>query len=141
MPNPFGMPLGERIVELRTKRGLTQTALAAKAGLAQPTLNKIELGKRPTPRAETLSAIAAALGTTVEDLLNPSARPPDQRLRRAQQIASLRDQVSLLLAEAERDESLALAARDALVRARADLDEAAETEPPRARPRRRQSAS
>ncbi len=51
---------GRRIREIRQRQGLTQTQLAAKAGLNQGYLSSIERGER-IPRPTTLRAIALAL--------------------------------------------------------------------------------
>jgi DNA-binding XRE family transcriptional regulator len=52
----------------RDHRGLTGSALAEKAGIAAAYLSQIETGKREG-KVETLKAIAAALGVTVDDLI------------------------------------------------------------------------
>jgi transcriptional regulator with XRE-family HTH domain len=57
------------IRELRQKRGWTQTELARKAGVKQSVLSYIESGKTKHPRIDTLSAIASALGVSVQRLL------------------------------------------------------------------------
>src|SRR5438876_4367187 len=53
--------VGGRIREIRTARGLTLDALAAKCGIAKPNLSRLENDK-VTPRFETLRAVAAGLG-------------------------------------------------------------------------------
>lgn len=58
-PSPERAP-GRRIREIRQRQGLTQTQLAAKAGLNQGYLSSIERGER-IPRPTTLRAIALAL--------------------------------------------------------------------------------
>ena len=57
------------IRELREKKGWTQTELAKRAGIHQGVLSYIENGRTKHPRIDTLSAIAGALGVTVEKLL------------------------------------------------------------------------
>ena len=57
------------IRELRLKKGLTQDALAKRAGIPQGVLSYIESGKTKHPRIDTLSAIAAALGVSVDKLI------------------------------------------------------------------------
>ena len=54
------MDVGKRITNLRASKGLTTTALAHKAGLAQSHLRDIELGNK-NPTIETLSYICDAL--------------------------------------------------------------------------------
>ena len=65
---------GETLIrELRMKRGMTQKALAEKAGIGQGVLSYIENGRTKHPRIDTISAIAAALGVTVEKLMKKKA--------------------------------------------------------------------
>ncbi len=60
---------GENPVRVwREQRGLSATALAEKAGIAQPYLSQIENGKRDGT-VDTFKRIAAALGVTVDDLV------------------------------------------------------------------------
>ena len=56
------------IRELRKRRGMTQTELARRAGVKQGVISYIESGKTKHPRIDTLIAIAAALGVSVEEL-------------------------------------------------------------------------
>jgi transcriptional regulator with XRE-family HTH domain len=53
------------ILELRSAMGLTQRELAAKAGLHQPEIARIESG-RSTPTWATVSRIFSSVGATVE---------------------------------------------------------------------------
>ena len=59
------------LVALRTARGLTQQKLADAAGLNIRMIQKFESGERSlkTARADTLMAIAGALGVNIENLL------------------------------------------------------------------------
>ena len=57
--------MGDRIRQLRTEKGVSQTELAEKAGLAQPHIVRIEQG-RYSVGLDTLQAIAKALGCTVD---------------------------------------------------------------------------
>ncbi len=52
---------------LRKWRGLTQDALAVKAGISQPYLSALESGKK-TGDIGTLRALAAALGVGLDDV-------------------------------------------------------------------------
>ena len=65
--------LGGRIKGHREAAGLTQVELSTRAGIGRVTLTRIEKGKH-SPRTETLTAIARALGVEVEDLILPPAR-------------------------------------------------------------------
>jgi len=60
------MNLGERLVELRTAKGLTTNKLANLAGVSQSHLREIELGKR-NPTVETLSYFCDVLGVSLSD--------------------------------------------------------------------------
>jgi transcriptional regulator with XRE-family HTH domain len=57
------------IRELREKKGWSQSELSRRSGVKQGVLSYIENGRTKHPRVDTLAAIAAALGTTVEKLI------------------------------------------------------------------------
>jgi transcriptional regulator with XRE-family HTH domain len=59
--------LGKAIRQLREKRGYTQTGLADKAGVADPTLSMIERG-HSNPTWATVRDIADALGVSMGQL-------------------------------------------------------------------------
>ena len=59
--------LGRRIAFLRKEKGLSQVELAADADMAKSYLSELELGKRHAS-VLVLSRLAAALGTTLEEL-------------------------------------------------------------------------
>ena len=62
------MSLGENIRERRESIGMTQTALAGAAGVTVPAINQFE--KNLTiPNAYKFSAIADALGVTMDELM------------------------------------------------------------------------
>lgn len=65
-------PLESRLALFRRNAGLTQAALAARAGITQSSYNNYEYGIVPLEKAAagTVLAIAKALGVTVEDLLD-----------------------------------------------------------------------
>ena len=60
--------LGARVRSLRLHAFLTQDGLARLAGLAAPTIQRLEQG-RCRPRIHTIRAIAAALQVTPEQLV------------------------------------------------------------------------
>ena len=64
----LGTPLSERIRTLRKQCGMSQTALAIRAGVYRLTVTNSEIGKS-TPDLDTLRKLAAALGVKVEELL------------------------------------------------------------------------
>jgi predicted transcriptional regulator/transcriptional regulator with XRE-family HTH domain len=70
------LTIGRRIRQLRTAQGMKLDALAAAVDRAPSQLSMIENGKRE-PRLTLLRAIAKALGTTVDALLE--AEPLDER--------------------------------------------------------------
>ena len=59
---------GERLKALRERRGLTQEALAAKAGVARAYVARLEIG-RHDPSLSRLHALARALGVKVSKLV------------------------------------------------------------------------
>ena len=54
----------------RQRKGLSILDLAAKSGISQSYLSRLELGQRDTPTVSTLSKIANALGVNPHILLN-----------------------------------------------------------------------
>lgn len=71
---------GERLRRLRTEAGLTQAALAQRAGLSLAGVQQLEYGKRD-PAFDTLLALAAALGVGLS-AFDPPAEPPPPKRRR-----------------------------------------------------------
>jgi transcriptional regulator with XRE-family HTH domain len=67
-----------RIVELRAKKGWSQSRLAEEAGITQSTLSRIENGTQE-PRAQTLVKIADALDVEYRALLESGEGPPGKR--------------------------------------------------------------
>jgi transcriptional regulator with XRE-family HTH domain len=63
---------GIRLKELRLAAGLTQQALADKAGLKQTSLSDWECGK-VSATVDAIPTLAEALGVTVADLFAPPA--------------------------------------------------------------------
>ena len=66
-------PLGERVRELRLKRGLTLEALAERVGSGKSYMWQIENKDVARPSAEKLQQIALALETTADYLLATEA--------------------------------------------------------------------
>jgi transcriptional regulator with XRE-family HTH domain len=58
-----------RLTAARRRAGMSREQLAVESGLSWSAITQIEAGRRPNPRAETLGALSAALGVTVEYLL------------------------------------------------------------------------
>ena len=63
------MNVGKRITNLRAAKGLSTTALAHKAGLAQSHLRDIELSNK-NPTVETLSYICDALEISLAEFFS-----------------------------------------------------------------------
>lgn len=58
------------IYRIRTAKGISQNELAEMTGVSQSVISYIEVGKTEHPRIDTLLAIAAALGCTINDLID-----------------------------------------------------------------------
>jgi transcriptional regulator with XRE-family HTH domain len=66
--------LGQRIRTIRRTRGFTLVQLAGATGMSKTTLSAIECGQRQL-RIAQLNAIAAALGTDINEILTTSNLP------------------------------------------------------------------
>ena len=62
--------IGQTIKELRTERGLTETALAKELGISQSAITMYETGNR-VPRDEIKIRMAVFFGRTVESIFYP----------------------------------------------------------------------
>ncbi|NKY51594.1 helix-turn-helix domain-containing protein [Nocardia vermiculata] len=60
--------IGQRVRQIRARRGITQQVLADRAGLNRSVLAKYETGLRPVDSRRTMLALAQALGCTLGDL-------------------------------------------------------------------------
>jgi transcriptional regulator with XRE-family HTH domain len=60
--------LGKTLKRLRSRKKLSQAALAKRAGLSREYVNKIEAGRYDLPLS-TLNGLAKALGVPVTELL------------------------------------------------------------------------
>jgi transcriptional regulator with XRE-family HTH domain len=65
--------LGRRIAAARELCDLTQHELATRAGLTQATIARIEKGRKPGLRLETIVAIAETLGVSLDALVSRAA--------------------------------------------------------------------
>lgn len=68
MPSENDRIVGHVLREVRERMGVTQTTLAAKLGLPQSIVSKIETGARALKLSEVF-AYAAALGVDIDDLM------------------------------------------------------------------------
>ncbi|WP_377268818.1 helix-turn-helix domain-containing protein [Peterkaempfera sp. SMS 1(5)a] len=74
---PYAAEIGRRIRQLRTRRGLSLSELALRAGVGKATLSGLEAGTR-NPTVETLYAITAQLAVPLAAVLvDPAARRPE----------------------------------------------------------------
>ena len=71
------MTTGELIRQARISAGLTQRELGERAGIAEPTIGRYELGKL-NPKPATLKKIAAALGVHWYELLSDDPHKQSQ---------------------------------------------------------------
>ena len=60
--------IGERIVALRTEKGMTQQEFAAELDYEKSNMSRLESG-RTNPRIATLYKVAKVLNVTLSDLL------------------------------------------------------------------------
>lgn len=63
MSTAYEAGMGDRLAELRLRRGLTQEQLAEAAALSVDVIRKLEQGRRRTARVSSINALAAALDT------------------------------------------------------------------------------
>lgn len=63
------MTIGERIAQLRERRGMDITDLASASGLSSSYISQIENGKRSNLTLSTLEALASGLGVTLSELV------------------------------------------------------------------------
>src|SRR5690606_3334380 len=70
------LTIGKRIRSARTAKGMTLDELGAAIGRAASQVSVLENGKRE-PRISDLTAVARALGVSLDDLLSPA--PPNRR--------------------------------------------------------------
>ncbi len=61
--------IGDKIKQIRNKKGLTQDTLARKAELPYTTLTKIESNVITRPTIQTVAKIAKGLGVSIDDLM------------------------------------------------------------------------
>ena len=70
------MSFGKQIKDLRTSAGMTLDQLAQATGSSKSYIWELENKNPPSPSAEKLSAIAAALGVTVDYLIGNGRSDP-----------------------------------------------------------------
>jgi transcriptional regulator with XRE-family HTH domain len=67
--------LGARLRRARLHAGLTQSELAARAGVKLDTLRSIEQGRTANPGVWTLAQLAEQLGETIDSLIHGNDLP------------------------------------------------------------------
>jgi transcriptional regulator with XRE-family HTH domain len=91
--------IGTKLKALRLQAGLTQVQLAQAAGIKQNTLTFYENDKK-VPSAPRLAAIANALHTTVEELLDKApAKPVQDRRIHGNSAVALIQKIAMALGE------------------------------------------
>lgn len=86
--------LGDRLREAREAKGMGQRSLARTSGVSQGHISHAESGKRIELGPTVLSALADALGVSVDWLLTgegPRERRPDQTVEAVPRYAALRE--------------------------------------------------
>lgn len=66
--------IGSYIKQLRSKKGMSLSELAERAGVAKSYISSIERGIQQNPSIQTLEKISGVLGVPTEQLVNPSAQ-------------------------------------------------------------------
>ncbi|MFE2960929.1 helix-turn-helix domain-containing protein [Nocardia tengchongensis] len=66
--------IGQRVREIRARRGISQQVLADRSGISRSVIAKYETGLRPVDSRRTLLALAEALGCTLGDLTGSEDR-------------------------------------------------------------------
>lgn len=85
--------IGPRVKALRLSKRLNQTELAARCGVSQPAINKIEAGKTKTVKGYVLEALARELSSTTSFILygSSSADNHEHDMMMAEMSAIFRD--------------------------------------------------
>ena len=108
----WGMEAAELLRRARRRAGLSQRALAASTGVAQPTIARIEAG-RADPRVATLARLLQACGETlgVTVVAPPSGQGVDRSMMRELLALTPRERLQTLVDEAAVHEQLLRARR------------------------------
>jgi transcriptional regulator with XRE-family HTH domain len=69
-------PIARRLKELREIAGMSQQSLAVAAGLSVSLVSQIERGSRVDPRVSTITALATALGVSLDELVGRDGSVP-----------------------------------------------------------------
>ncbi|GIH08153.1 hypothetical protein Rhe02_62200 [Rhizocola hellebori] len=82
--------IGVRLARWRRRRGLSQSRLAALAGLSQPYLSELESGIKPLDRPSTQLKLAEALQISLAQLLDQPGYPDHTRNKVLAQVPGVR---------------------------------------------------
>ena len=78
-------PIARHLKALRENAGMSQQSLAVTAGLSVSLVSQIERGSRIDPRMSTLTALATALGVSLDELVGRKVSvPPHEKTPRPQ---------------------------------------------------------
>jgi DNA-binding Xre family transcriptional regulator len=80
--------VGTQIAALRQRRKLTQTELAARAGMSAPNISRIENDPSPNLTLDRLARIARAMGCELQIRFQPRRREMATRSRTSEQNGS-----------------------------------------------------
>jgi transcriptional regulator with XRE-family HTH domain len=69
-------PIARRLKALRENAGMSQQSLAVSAGLSVSLVSQIERGSRVDPRMSTITALATALGVSLDELVGRNGSVP-----------------------------------------------------------------
>ena len=81
------MSLGEKVKELREKKGMNQKELSEASGITQATISRIEKGKVNQLKSEALKRLADALGSTIDYLVDKADKLTPNDILRADETA------------------------------------------------------
>lgn len=82
---------GEKLRELRRKRGISQGKLAVKTNLSVAHIQSLEIGRRANPRTNTIVALAKALDVPVAELIEETPQPRQLTMEETELMKLLRD--------------------------------------------------
>jgi transcriptional regulator with XRE-family HTH domain len=77
------LPIARQLKALREVAGMSQQSLAVSAGLSVSLVSQIERGSRVDPRISTITALATALGVSLDELVGRiGSAPPHEKTPR-----------------------------------------------------------
>ncbi len=73
------MHLHENLKRIRKDKGLNQEQLAERSGISKGQLSKLETGEQSNPVLQTVVALSAALGVSIEELVFGEGGPNEMQ--------------------------------------------------------------